>query len=229
MLQLPKNKDGIPYISYSQWTSWNAIKGFNTGLPGRYEYMLSYFFGQEWPDMGWAQFGNEVEDYICERKGAENFDDSERATLERIEPLGLFQHEFLLEFDGFGLLGFIDDASPGGETADSAFKKIRDYKTCSENSSKKYYGEDYYQLDIYAMWVQQRLGRLPEELEVVMVERTGNPFRGGGRDVLKVGGQIWYHQRQTSPERIHFLREDIARTAKEISEAWMVYQKMLSI
>ena len=184
--------------------------------------MLEYFFGHEFPDMGWAQFGQEVEDYICLRQNGDKFTDMEKVVLESIEPLGVFQQEFMLEFDGFALLGYLDDATKD-------FKHIRDYKTCSKNSSKKYYKEDYYQLDIYAMWVEQRFGYLPDTLEVLMIERTGNPFKGGGRDVLQVGMEAWSHFRHTNQDRIHFLREDIRRTAHEISQAWEVYNKMLKL
>ena len=222
MLNLPRSKEGIPYISYSQYRSWNDPKSFHLGVKGKYEYMLDYFFDEDFPDMGWAQFGEEVEGYICQRSFSEAFSPEEKKVLETIEPLGLFQHEFFLRFDGFGLLGFIDDAKED-------FSHIRDYKTCSKSSSKKYYKDDYYQLDIYAMWVQQNFGHLPETLEVMMIERTGNPFKGGGRSVLKVGEQVWSHYRETSQERINFLREDIRRTAEEIAVTWEVFQKMLKL
>ena len=172
--------------------------------------------------MGWAQFGSEVEDYIWERKHDDKFTDMEKVVLESIEPLGVFQKEILIEYDGFGVLGYIDDATKN-------FKHIRDYKTCSKNSSKKYYEEDYYQLDLYAMWVEQAFGYLPDTLEVLMIERIGNPFKGGGRDVLQVGMESWSHFRHTNRERLDWLREDIRRTAHEISRAWEVYQKMLKL
>jgi hypothetical protein len=184
--------------------------------------MLDYFMGREWPDMGWAQFGQEVEDYICERKGPENFEDRERVVLEKVQPLGNFQKDFMLRYDGFAVIGFIDDASDD-------FKHIRDYKTCSKNSSKRYYKDNYYQLDLYALWVEQEFGYLPEKLEVFMVERTGNPFKGGGRSVLKVGEDVWSHFRPVDRERLNWLREDIRRVANEISMYYNVYQKLLKL
>lgn len=222
MLNLPRQIEGIPYISYSQYKSWKELKSFHLGVQGKYEYMLNYFFDEEFPDMGWAQFGEEVEGYICKRDFKEAFSPEERKVLDTIQPLGRFQHQFILRFDGFGLLGYIDDATED-------FIHIRDYKTCSVSSSKRYYKDDYYQLDIYAMWVQQHLGFLPEVLEVLMIERTGNPYKGGGRSVLKVGGEVWSHYRETSQERINFLREDIKKVAEEISQTWEVFQKMLKL
>lgn len=222
MLSLPRSLEGKPYISYSQYTNWRSKKSFNMGIEGRYEYMLNYMFDHTWADMGWAEFGNQVEDYICERRGAENFEEGELQLMDSITPLGVFQKQFLLEFDEFYLLGFIDDATED-------FKHIRDYKTCSKNSSKKYYGDEYYQLDIYAMWVKQEFGYLPDTLEVCMIERTGNPFKGGGRSVLKVGENVWYHRRETTPERQQALKNDITKAAHEIAEFWTVYQKLLKL
>jgi hypothetical protein len=221
MLQLPKSKDGVPYISYSQYKSWNTAKSFSLRIEGKLEYMLGYFFGREFPDVGWAQFGTEVEGYICEREYADKFTEMEKAVLDSIIPLGVFQQEFMLKFDGFSLLGYLDDATED-------FKHIRDFKTCSKNSSKQYYEEGYYQLDIYAMWVKQEFGYFPDRMEVLMIEREGNAFRGG-RDMLEVGMQHWSHFRHTTPERQEFLRNDITRVAHEIADAWAVYQKMLKL
>ena len=122
-LILPRqDKEGNYYLSYSSISLWNDIKGFSTGRPGKEEFIRSYFFGEEYGDaMGWALFGSQVEDYICKRIGAENFTEEERKILETIVPLGDFQHEVHIPFDGFYLKGFIDDIAPD-------FKKIRDVK-----------------------------------------------------------------------------------------------------
>lgn len=217
---LPRvDKDGNPYISYSQVKLWNDLKSFNMKVEGRLEYILGYFFGHDWPDKGWGEFGHDVEDYICERKGAHKFDEHEIEVLESIEPLGVFQKEIKIQFDGFYLLGYIDDAN-------ESFTHLRDYKTCSENSSKQYYEDGYHQLDIYAMWVLQEFGKLPEKLEVCMVEREGNCFFSGGRSVLRVKDRVWYHERETTDERQQMLREYIQSTAEEISKHFQVYQKL---
>ena len=219
-LLLPRiDAEGKPYISYSQVKAWNDKKGFNTGYLGRYEYMLSYFFGEDWPDAGWAQFGQEVEDYICERKNAAAFSEAEKKVLNTIVPLGTFQKEIKIDFGDFYLLGYIDDA-----TSDLMY--LRDYKTCSENSSKQYYTPEYKQLDIYAMWVKQQTGKYPERMEVVMVEREGNCFRGGGRNVLSVKNEVWYHPRTTSEERQAELKDYIRKTAEDISKHYQAFLKI---
>lgn len=219
-LILPRtDKDGRSYISYSQVNLWNDLKGFNTGGLGTHEYIRSYFLGEDWPEMGWGTFGSEVEDYICERKHADNFDAEEKAVLDTIEPIGVFQKEIKIEFDDFYLLGYIDDCN-------EELSHIRDFKTASLNSSKKYYKDDYYQLDIYAMYAKQVTGKLPEKLEVCIIEREGNCFRGGGRSVLRVKENVWYHERETNEERQAFLRDYIIRTAHEISAHYIAFLKL---
>lgn len=216
-LLLPRVDDeGKCYISYSQINSWNAKRGFNTGLLGKYEYMLSYFFGERWGDMGWAQFGQEVEDYICERKHKKSFSTAERKVLDSIEPLGVFQKEIKIDFGDFYVLGYMDDATED-------YMHVRDYKTCSLNSSKQYYTPEYKQLDIYAMWVKQETGKFPKKLEVCMIERAGNCFKGGGRKVLTVKDEVWYHERKTSVARQKELKEYIRSTAEDISRHYKAY------
>lgn len=219
MILPQKDKEGNYYLSYSQINLWNDVKGFNTGRLGREEYIRGYFFGEQYGDeQGWAQFGSEVEDYITLRKGADNFDDNERKVLETIQTLGVFQHEAKISFDGFYLKGYLDDATPD-------FKKIRDYKTASEKSSQKYYGVDYKQLDIYALDTYKKHGFIPE-MEVCVIEREGNPFRGGGRSVLRVKERVWYIPRTTTEAKLAELEAYINRTAQEISLHYQLFLKL---
>lgn len=219
---LPKQDDkGIGVLSYSQVSLWNELKGFNTGQKGYIEYIRRYFLGEKFEDKtGFAQFGQETENYITVRKDKDKFSNKEREVLERIEPLGNYQVEFKLHFPehNFYLIGYIDDATDD-------LKYIRDYKTASENSSKKYYSEEYEQLDLYSLAVKQTKGYLPDKLEVVCIERLGNGFRGG-RDIMSVGENIWYIERQTNEERLNKLEQKIINTAKEISEYWEVFCKL---
>ena len=218
---LPK-KDKITgkyMISYSQIKLWNDLKGYNTGLSGRKEYIMAYFLNQKWEDKGgFAQFGIDVEDYITKREGAHKFDVRELETLNSIKTLGIFQKELALEFDGFVLKGFIDDCAPD-------YSKIRDYKGASLNSAKKYYEEEYNQLDVYALGIKQEQGVIPKELEVCVIERLGNGFRGG-RNVMKVGENVWYIARKTDKAKLKELNTSIIKTATEISDYYKVFLKL---
>lgn len=217
---LPRtDKEGNSYISYSQIKLWNEAKGFNTGLPGKQEFIRSYFLGEQYPDKGgFGTFGDDVEQYVTERKGDEKFTDAERATLDQIQPLGVFQKEINIPFDGFYVKGYIDDA-----TAD--LTKIRDYKTASEKSKTKYYEDDYWQLDVYALAIKKETKKLPKELEVCIIERLGNGFKGG-RNIMTVGQNIWYVQRKTNLTRLKQLEDFIIKSTNEISEYYKVFLKL---
>lgn len=213
---LPRFKDGRYKISYSQIKLWHDLKGFSTGLMGRMEYIRSYMLGEEYPDWGWGLFGDDVEDYVCTKEGADKFTDEEKKTLDKIKPLGNFQVPIEMDFGDFIFTGFKDDTNDG-ET------KLRDYKTASEKSKEQYYGDDYKQLDLYALDTLKKTGKLPEELEVVVIERKGNAFRGG-RDVLAVGEKIWTIDREVDEERIASMEKLIVDTAKEISEYYNTFK-----
>lgn len=211
---------GKPMISWSQIETWNDKAGFNTGLKGSQEYILKYFSNATFPDQGWAQFGSETEDYICLRIHTDKFDEQEKNVLNTIQPLGQFQQEILVDFGDFVVLGYIDDATPD-------FKKIRDYKTKSENSKKDLHEPKKHQLELYALWVEQEYGFIPEA-EYCVIERLGGAecMKGGGREVLKIGTQVWYEPYAISAERLEQTKELVSRSVAEISSAYKTYVKL---
>ena len=219
-----RDKDGNYYISYSQISTFKDKESYNLKVLGKIEYMAAYFFGDSWPDSGFAQFGLEVEDYICNGAFAENFTAEERKVLDSIEPLGNFQVETKIWlFPNVYIKGYIDDSIP-------SLEHIRDYKTASMNSKAKYYKDSYIQLDMYAMHVLQETKKLPEKLEVCIIQRTGNCFgMVNRRDLLKVGEQVWYHERETSMERINQIKADLRATVYEISEVYKLFLKLNNI
>ncbi len=219
---LPRlGEDGRFRISYSQIKLWHDTKGFSTGLLGRMEYIRSYMLGEEYKDWGWGTFGTEVEDYICERKHADKFSAEEKAIMEKVVPLGNFQIPIAIDFGDFIFTGYKDDANDDESI-------LRDYKTASEKSKAQYYEDTYKQLDLYALDTLKKTGKLPNELQVTIIERHGNAFRGG-RDVLTVGGQIWQVQKEVKKERIESMEDLIVTTANEISEYYNVFKELNKI
>lgn len=214
-----KDENGNYYISYSQISAWNEAKGFNSNLSGKHKYIKQYFLGETSEDnTGFGQFGKDVEDYITLREGADKFTDSEKVVLDKIKPLGNYQKKIKLLFNGFYLLGFIDDHN-------DSLVKVRDYKTASKKSAQKYSGDDYHQLDIYGLAIEQETGKFPEELEVCIIERLGNGFKGG-RDVMSVGNEIWYVKRNPNKLRLKNLNNYIINTVNEISEYYDIFLQL---
>lgn len=215
-----RDENGDYYISYSQISLFKDTKSFSLGILGKYEYIISYFLGVKFPSAGWSEFGSSVEDYICLREKAEEFTDAEKAVLETVDVLGVFQEEVKLKLiDGVYLLGYIDD-----RTED--WTMISDFKTCSKASSAKYYKPEYYQLDFYGAFVLQEKGFIPLA-RVAMIERKGNCFgMVDARDKLSVGNEVWYHMRDVTKERIDYIVKDAVNVVHEISELYKIFLKV---
>lgn len=231
---------GKHYISWSQIESFNDKSGFNTGLLGKYEYILKYFLGKSFPDLGWGQFGTEAEAYITLRdkdglskedkedlqKAINNFNLEEKNTLEKIEPLGVFQEEicyYVKELDII-VLGYIDDRSPD---KDKKIKTLRDYKTKSESSKKDLHLSKKHQIELYILGLRQ-LGFEVENAEYCIVERFGGAecFRGGGRETLSVGKRIWYEPYSWDEDRLKETNKMIITTVEKISDLYKTYVKV---
>ena len=203
---------GKPRISYSQINTWT-----NTSYEKypKYAYITENFLGvpKNIPE-AFGEFGGVVEDYICYRKNDFGLKTSETKTLDKIKPLGTFQVPILLEFEGFVLIGYIDDRND---------KILRDYKTASNSSKEQYLNGDYKQLHIYALDDLLNKGKLVSKLEVVIIERLGNAFNGGG---LSVGNEIWKKEFKPTKEELLEMRDKVQSITEEISEYYKVFLKM---
>lgn len=218
MIKLPRtNKEGKPRVSYSQIRLFNEAKTFRMQTEGVLEYIAVYFFGVTSSDVGWGQFGKDVEAYIAERKKGDFFTDDEKRVLEEVEVLGVTSDDFELDFGDFVLSGIIDDRLED-------WSKIRDYKTASKNSKKQYEKSTYKQLDLYALKGLEATGKIPR-LEVCVIERKGNAAYGGGREALKVGSNIWYIEKKTNEKKLRELKTKIRETVLEISEYYKIFLK----
>jgi hypothetical protein len=215
-----KDKEGVPYISYSQANLWSDVKGYNTGMDGKIEYMLSYFYKVNFPDVGFGGFGGKVGTAL-EVGDFSAFSPLEIETLKKVERLDVFEKEIRIPFDGFYLVGYID-------TCTEDLKYIKDYKTASPSSKEKYYTDDYKQLMIYAKGVHCEKGYYPERMNVEIIERKGNAFNGG-IDALSLGDNIWIVEKEISAEKIEEVAKYVEKTALEISEYWSVWKKINKI
>lgn len=219
-LIMPNQDDqGNFYISYSQVKSWNAAKGFNTKLPGLWEYMRKYFFKEQYEDIGWNAFGNKVENALM-TQDFKDFSKQEIATLKKVKVLPVWQQKIMIPLQGgIYLLGFIDN-----NTAD--FSHIRDYKTASSNSKEQYYSDDYEQVDIYAEGIRQITGKFPTKIDVVIIERKGNPYQ---KQPLTVGENVWIVDKQVNADRIGGIMENVNKTAQEIADHYEIFRELNKI
>lgn len=241
---IPEHKQyiGKYYTSWSSIESFNDKSGFNTGLIGEFEYMLSKFSGIKFPDLGWGQFGSETEAYITLRNrkdlsdieekvqqefrdALKNFTQKEKDILDKIEPLGVFQTEicyYIKELDII-LLGYVDDHSP---VLNSKVKMLRDYKTKSESSKKDLHDPKKHQIEGYILAFNQK-GVEVENAEYCVIERFGGYecMQGGGRESLSIGDRIWYEAYKWDEARLKVTHQMIIDTAKRMSSLYSTYLK----
>jgi hypothetical protein len=234
---------GKPYLSWSQIESFNDKTGFNTGLLGEFEWMLNKLTKIDFGDMGWGQFGSEVEAYITLRdekdlswvedkvrkelqNALNNFSQKEKEVLNTIKPLGVFQDEicyYVKELDII-VLGYIDDRTK--EKKDGTVELLRDYKSKSESSKKDLHLEKKYQIELYILGLRQR-GLNVLGAEYCIIERLGGRecMNGGGRESLSVGDRIWYEPYFWTEERLNQTHQMIIDTATRISSLKNTYDK----
>lgn len=243
----PKHKNfiGKHYISWSSCESFNDKSGFNTGLLGEFEYILNKFSKIDFQDMGWGDFGSEVEVYITLKNTSDlskveektlkdlekskiNLSDREKEVLDKIEPLGVFQTEicYYVEKLDIIVLGYIDDHSPA---KDGIIEKLRDYKTKSESSKKDLHLAKKYQIELYILGLRQQ-GYEVNSAEYCIIERLGGRecMNGGGRQVLSVGNKVWYEPYKWDEKRLQETEVMVVETAKKISSIYETYLKFFS-
>ena len=226
-IQLPRKNDKGKYrISYSQLNTFIGEEAFNKildtdgklkNISGSTGYILNYFMGYVFPKSPmdiYAPFGQKCEAYIAEGI-KDDLSEPERKMLDKIPTLSNFQELVEIDFGDFVIEGFIDNCN-----ADRSH--IVDFKTASVASSKKYEKQDYYQLDIYAMDYYKKFGRIPEKMEVIVIERGGSHFK----PPLMVKGSFVI-PKSTSIEKMEYVENDvILPTVQKISDCFKLFKKV---
>lgn len=207
-LDLPrKDKDGRSYLSYSQYTTWKKSKR---------EYIRQYFFGESFDGNAFTESGKKVGEAL-ENNDFSGFTRGERALLVKLPRLDTFERMIRLEYpEGFYVKGFID-------TNSSDFRHIIDYKTGDMSKRSEYDSDEYCQLEIYALALEQETGVLPDKAEVVLIERLGNPFKG---EELKLGENFEVIDRSLDVFRLETVRQDVLKIALEIADYYKVFKKL---
>lgn len=207
-LILPKtDEQGIPYLSYSQITTWKKSKR---------EYIRQYFMGEGFDGNKYTDFGSKI-GRALEENDFSDFSTDEKKFLKTIPRYDEFEREIKLQLNGFYIKGFID-------TNTTDLTAIADYKTGDIDKKRAEYESDSYtQLDIYSAAIQQETGKLPESVNVFLIERTGNAFAG---EELKLGNKFITITKDVNDERIKQVIKEVEEVAREISEYYQVYLKL---
>ena len=213
IIDLPKKTDkGIPQLSYTQVSMW---------MKSKREYIRKYFLNE--PDKGFTDFldhGKKVGAAI-ETNNFSGFSDNEIEALCKVERLDIFEKKVILNFKehDFVLIGYIDSCKKDLE-------RILDYKVGGKDKLKEYEKEDYIQLILYALAIQQETGKLPKSIGIEFIERTGNPFK---QEPLLLTGNVIKLNLDISEERLKFALDTCIRVAGEISQYYKIFKKLNTI
>ncbi len=205
-MDLPKkDKNGKNRLSYSQIETFKRSKT---------EFVERYILGKRIKQNPYIRFGSKVGEAI-EKNDFFLFDQKEQRVLQSVSRLDLFEYQTILEFNDFNVYGFIDSCS-------FDYKKIIDYKTGGVGKHNKYKLENYHQLQIYALSLQQMHCKTPDSANVEFITRKGNPFKG---EVLKVADEkIIKIPIDISLKKLDSVEIDIVKIAKEIDEFYDDYR-----
>lgn len=216
-ITLPKTDKvtGIPYLSYSQISTWKKSKR---------DYIRQYFFGEDFSGMSdYIDFGSKVGNAL-EKNDFSEFTKEEQKFLKTIPRYDQFEREINLQMDGYFVKGFIDTNTTENTEKGELVKKIADYKTGEiEKKESEYASDDYIQLDIYAASIQQETGVLPEEVSVFLIDRTGNAFKG---EPLRLGERYITITKKVDDKRVKVVMNEVNKIAQEISDYYQVFLKL---
>ena len=207
-LILPKSdKEGLPYLSYSQISTWKRSKR---------DYMRQYFYGESFEGNAYTDFGSSVGEAL-ESGDFSAFTKKEAEFLKTVPRYDEFEREIKLLMKGFYVKGFID-------TNTKVLDMLADYKTGSiETKATEYESDSYNQLEIYAAALKQVSGVLPTKASVFLIDRTGNAFKG---EELKLGKEFITITRDITEEKIKSVLEEVQLIAEEISSYYQVFLKL---
>ena len=215
---LPRvDKEGVPYLSYSQSTKW---------VEKRRDYIRQYFFGEKEDNAAlskYGDFGHKVGE-AYENADFSAWGKNEAAFLRSLPSHDEFEKEIKLQMGGYYILGFIDSNT---KLEEGFYKKLLDYKTGDISKvSEKYESDDYKQVDLYAAALRQETGRLPEEGCVVLIGRSGNAFAGEELELTMEANII---NRTLSDARCDKVMGEFDEIAHEISDYYKVFNKLMSV
>lgn len=217
--------NGLPKISYSQYTSWKDPMY-------RPSYFRSYFM--EFPREGsvFTEFGSGVGTWIeavgtgcnkCHEPYVDQLSDYDREFLSTKLPYpdkAIYEDYVVYAVDGeFVIEGYIDRTIylPDNKII------VEDFKTGSiEKKKKDYLSPDYKQTRLYS-FIKESEGYDIEDCRVILLDRKGN---GSEKHPMRLTGELEILPTPYKSEEMEEFIDDIRKTVVEISDNYKQYLKL---
>lgn len=224
-LMLPKkDEEGKYYLSYSQYTKW---------LDNNRNYIRRYFFGEKEEGNAYFDFGHKVGEALENNDFSAFETEREVKLMKSIPRYDEFERKIKLDMGWFYVVGYIDTNNVEQKGKKKGLvTKIADYKTGEMKQEALYKSKDYKQLHIYAEAINQEQGCLPEQIDVFLIERLGNPYDKNVRNRELILGDEVRHINKTddiTAESIQETKDIINKSAEGISDCYKIYLKLKEI
>lgn len=233
-LNLPKQKDGKPYISYSQHSSFNE-----TNDEFRYQMILNYIFGIKVPSRFelFAVFGNHCGEYI-ETKGEKRgslLSDNDCKILDKVmkdfHKDSEYEREVWIDRGDYFILGFEDrwEGFKNEETGELTHCNVEDFKTGNISKKAAHYGSEKYGQTTLYCFAEEEKGLEIKSSFVTMLDRKGNPMSETNPTKLELTGEVKRIETPYSRERAEKVLSEMDDTAVRLASLKTTYDKLKTL
>lgn len=225
-IQLPKELDGKPKISYSQYSSYKNEEYQD-------QYYLQYFSNIELSSGEFAEFGTSCGQFIEDvgmvvsnpRTGCLSKEDAE-ILLDKIifPPNCVYEDKIIVDCEDFVVEGYADRVKylDGGEV------EIEDFKTLNLDKKKDFYASDEYGQTALYSFQKEKEGYKVVRSFVTGLGRKGSSLDGTGNFKMRLSGAVEEIETPYTKERGEKIIEDITKVVHQISDDYKIYLKYFS-
>jgi hypothetical protein len=223
MIVLPKQLNGKPKISYSQFSSYKDPEYRN-------QYYLQYFSGIDLPSGEFAEFGSSVGQYVEDvgngvlepRKGCLSEEDI-KIILENTEfpKNSVYEDVIILDCGDFIVEGYADRVI----YLEDDLIEVADTKTLNLDKKKNFYAsDDYGQTSLYC-YKKELDGKKIKKSSVLGYGRKGSSLSGTGNFKMRLSGAVEEIETPYTTERGKKIVADITEVVHQISEDYKIFLK----
>ena len=220
---LPRELDGKPKISYSQYSSYKDAEYQD-------QYYLQYFSGIDLPSGEFAEFGTSCGQYI-EDLGMRNVpartgclsDEDVKIILDKITfpPNCIYEDEIIIDCGSFYIQGYADRIQYLAEKE----VEVEDFKTLNLDKKKDFYAsEEYGQTALYS-YKKETEGYKITRSFVTGLGRKGSSLDGTGNFKMRLSGVVEQIETPYTKERGEKIIEDITKVVHQISDEYKIFLK----
>lgn len=220
---LPRELNGIPKISYSQYTSYKDQDYQD-------QYYIQYFSGIKLPSGEFAEFGTSCGQFIEDtgmgvspaRRGCLSEEDI-KILLSNINfpPNSVYEDIIVVEGEGFVIEGYADRI----RYLENKEVEVEDFKTLNIDTKRKFYeSEEYGQTALYS-YKKETEGYKVIRSFVTGIGRKGSSLDGTGNFKMRLSGVVEEIETPYSKERGEKIIAEITKVVHQISDEYKIYLK----